>query len=58
MGERTSQDEQSYYICGQCDTQIFNLKTESPVIPCPECGWAHKDRKKYDVPGLIKFPIN
>ena len=51
-------DEQSFYICGWCRTKIFHLKTEEPVVPCPECGWSHKERKYDDVPAKIKMDIS
>ena len=57
MGNRTSEDEQSYYVCGQCDTKIFHLKSEGPVIPCPECGWYHKGLDKNRVPTTIKLDL-
>ncbi len=56
-GIRTSEDEQSFYICGQCKSKIFYLKSESPEIPCPDCGWEHKDRDKNDVPSVIKLDL-
>jgi DNA-directed RNA polymerase subunit RPC12/RpoP len=30
-------DEQNWYICGQCNTKIFYLKSEKPPDICPEC---------------------
>jgi len=58
MSGRITEDEQSWYICGQCNTKIFYLKTEPPVVPCPECGWQHKARKKYKLPRHIKLDLN
>lgn len=37
MPKRVKEDEQSYYICGQCHTKIFYLKSEEAPTPCPEC---------------------
>lgn len=56
--ERVIEDEQTYYICGQCETKIFNLKSEDSVVPCPDCGWNHKDRKKRDIPSTIKLDLS
>lgn len=33
----TKDDEQTFYICGQCHEKIFYLKSEQPPNPCPEC---------------------
>lgn len=38
--------------------EIYHLKSEEPPIPCPECGYCHKDRPVYDVPAEIKADIN
>ena len=34
---RVKDDEQNFYICGQCKEKIFYLKSEEPPVPCPEC---------------------
>jgi len=34
---RVKDDEQTFYICGNCKEKIFYLKTEEPPVPCPEC---------------------
>jgi len=58
-GDRIFDDLQSFYICGQCDTKIFYLQSEEPVVPCPECGWIHREVRKYaDVPSRVKININ
>lgn len=51
-------DEQSFYICGWCKTKVFHLKSEEPTIPCPGCGYVHKDRDINDVPAKIKMDIS
>ena len=58
MATRTTEDEQSYYICGQCSSKIYHLKSEPPDIPCPDCGWQHKDKKKYELPSEIRLDLN
>ena len=50
-------DEQNFYICGQCDTKIFYLKSEERPGICPECGWEHGEVGKYDVPDKIKINL-
>lgn len=57
MGQRTSKDEQGYYICGQCNSKIYHLKSENPVIPCPDCGWYHGAKKKRELPAKIKLNL-
>jgi hypothetical protein len=57
LGTRTSEDEQSFYICGQCKDKIYHLKSEEPVIPCPDCGWCHGANKKYEIPSEIKLDL-
>lgn len=37
MRKKIREDEQTYYICGQCGEKIFYLKTDEPPVPCPEC---------------------
>ena len=37
MARQVRDDEQTYYICGQCKEKIFYLKSEEPPVPCPEC---------------------
>lgn len=57
-GDRKRDSFQSYYVCGQCRTKIFHLQTEEPVVPCPECGWAHRELRKYrDMPTEIKLDL-
>ena len=58
MAERTSLDEQAYYVCGQCGDKQWYLKTDEPTIPCPDCGWWHKDRKLDSVPSEIRLDLN
>lgn len=35
--KRLKEDEQTFYICGQCHEKIWYLKTDKPPSPCPEC---------------------
>jgi len=58
MSERTSENEQTYYICGQCKDKQWHLKTEEPPVPCPDCGWWHKAIKKNSVPSEIRLDLN
>lgn len=54
----TKEYEQNYYICGQCKSKIFYLKTEEPPSKCPDCGWCHKERDPRDVPAEVKISLN
>jgi len=52
------ENEQTYYVCGQCKDKQWHLKSEAPPIPCPDCGWWHKDMKKDSVPSEFKIDLN
>ena len=52
-----SERKYQYYLCGQCNTLIEYEQDSNPPIPCPDCGWIHLERKKYDLPEEIKYPI-
>ncbi len=54
---RVRDDIQRHYICGQCGDKQRYLQNEEPPIPCPDCGWTHKDRKKYELPSKIKLDL-
>lgn len=58
MTKRNGEDEQTYYVCGQCKDKQWYLKSEKPPIPCPDCGWNHKDRLKYNLPSEIKIDLS
>lgn len=57
MAGTTKDDEQRFWICGQCKTKIFHLKSEEPQSECPECGWKHGVRRKDDIPSKIKLDL-
>ena len=54
---RTDDDIERSYRCGQCDTDIEYLANEEPTVPCPDCGWWHKDRKKDSVPEVVRLDL-
>lgn len=58
MTERRSVDKQTFYICGQCGDKQWHLRSESPPVPCPDCGWWHKADLKYNVPDTIKLDLS
>lgn len=58
MSQRRIDSQQTFYICGQCHDKQWYLKTEEPPVPCPDCGWNHKDRAKYDLPSEIKLDLS
>ncbi len=51
---RVSENKLLFYVCGRCDTKIWHGKDEEPQIPCPDCGYYHKDRDYHDIPSEIK----
>jgi len=51
------EDMENTYRCGRCGYDIPYGINEEPVIPCPECGWAHKQRKPSDVPSVVKLDL-
>lgn len=58
MGERTALNKQTFYVCGQCNDKQWYLVTEQAPIPCPDCGWWHKDKLKYNLPSEIKLDLS
>lgn len=58
MPENRSVDKQTFYICGQCGDKQWYLATEQPPVPCPDCGWHHKDRKKNNLPSDIRLDLS
>lgn len=58
IGSTTRDDRQSFYVCGQCRDKQYYLSSEDPPIPCPDCGWMHKDRRKYVIPPVIKVDLS
>ena len=57
MSERTSTDEQTFYVCGQCHDKQWYLKTDEPPVPCPDCGWWHQAVEKNSVPAEIRLDL-
>ncbi len=58
MSNKRLEDQQTYYICGQCKDKQWYLKTEEPPNPCPDCGYVHLSRDKYDVPSEVKLDLS
>lgn len=58
MGDITALNKQLFYICGQCKDKQYYLVNEAPPIPCPDCGWCHKDRLKYSLPSEVKLDLS
>lgn len=56
--ERIYINKQTYYICGQCLDKQWHLVNEEPPIPCPDCGWCHKNQRKYELPTEIKLNLS
>lgn len=58
MPERRTLDKQTYYICGQCKDKQWHLRSEEPPVPCPDCGWNHKARRKDNLPSQIRLDLS
>jgi len=58
MADRKEDRKLRFYTCGWCGSKIRFTKQEKPPIPCPACGWYHKERKYNDVPTEIKISLN
>jgi DNA-directed RNA polymerase subunit RPC12/RpoP len=58
MTKRNGEDEQTFYVCGQCLDKQWYLKSDSAPVPCPDCGWWHKDILKYDLPSDFKIDLS
>jgi DNA-directed RNA polymerase subunit RPC12/RpoP len=56
--ERIYLNKQTHYICGWCKDKQWHLVNEEPVIPCPDCGWIHKNRLRYELPTEIKLDLS
>lgn len=50
-------DLQSNYVCGNCRQRIDFPSREEPPVPCPECGYEHRDLRITDVPSKIKLDL-
>ena len=58
MSDRNIDRKLLYYICGRCKGHITYSKGEEKPNPCPDCGWGHTDKLKYDdVPSDIKLDL-
>lgn len=55
--ERKQDRKYIYYTCGQCRDKQYYLKSEEPPVPCPDCGWIHKEMKPSDVPSQVKLDL-
>lgn len=51
-------DKENRYFCGRCRHEIAYSQDDEPTIPCPECGYQHKDRRDTDVPAEFKLDLN
>ena len=58
MTRRITEDEEHFYICGQCGYEQYAVKGNELPVPCVDCGWVHREKKKYDLPNDIKLDLN
>lgn len=57
MVERRSQRQEHFYICGQCGIEQYAVVGEEAPVPCVDCGYSHRELKKYDIPSEIKLNL-
>ena len=57
MSERTEKDREHFYICGQCGLEQYAKVGEELPVPCVDCDWVHREKKKYDIPSEIKMDL-
>ena len=57
MSERTDRDKEHFYICGQCGYEQYAIISDELPVPCVDCGWVHRDKKKYQIPSEIKLDL-
>ena len=57
MTDRNSDRKYAWYICGQCGYEVYHLKSEPRPNPCPECGWEHETKNKYNIPSEVKLDL-
>jgi rubrerythrin len=55
--KRTIESEETWYICGWCGLEQYAVKGTEPPVPCVDCGWAHREKKRYDLPSEIKLDL-
>ncbi len=46
------------YKCGGCKQKILYTKENGFPDKCPECGYGHGSRDKYDIPAVVKLNLN
>jgi rubrerythrin len=54
---RTVEDEEHGYICGQCGFFQYAIRSQEPPVPCVDCAWPHREVKKYDLPADIYLDL-
>lgn len=54
---RTVEDKEHHYVCGQCGNEQYAVTSDSLPVPCIDCGWAHRELKKHDLPSEFKLDL-
>lgn len=54
---RTSDDKEHWYVCGQCGLEQYAVIEDELPEPCIDCGWIHRELKKYDHPSETKLDL-
>lgn len=59
MSERTTEDEQAWYVCGKCKQKVFYLKKDGRPERCtdPDCDWTGGELDPSDVPAEFKLGL-
>ena len=54
---RVSERKEHFYVCGQCGNEQYAVISDKLPVPCIDCGWVHREIKKYDLPTTIKLDL-
>jgi len=49
--------ERRYWTCPRCGAKNSYLKNVREAVPCEMCGWAHIDKKPYEIPRRIAIRL-
>jgi len=54
---RVEEDQEHSYICGQCGNEQYAVVGDELPVPCIDCGYVHRERRKYKLPSEIKLDL-
>ena len=55
--QRTSETKEHHYVCGQCGLEQYAVVGQELPVPCVDCGWNHRAKKKHDLPSDVKMDL-